>query len=86
MREHELVLSANLLASDFIDEDNGARGVTEDQYFAKLLPRIRDIFEQLHYSMRDVFESTKMHTLIVPELAIAHITVVLDDFAHMFWW
>jgi hypothetical protein len=35
--------------------------------------------------MGNVFEGAEMDTLVVPELAVAHVTVVLDDFPDVFW-
>jgi len=36
--------------------------------------------------MWDILESAKVDAFIVPELAVAHVSVVLDDFANMLWW
>ena len=33
--------------------------------------------------MRDILESTKVDSLVVPELPVAHVAVVLDDFSNM---
>jgi len=30
--------------------------------------------------VRDIFESNEMNTLVVPKLAVTHVTVVLDVF------
>lgn len=35
--------------------------------------------------MGHVFESAKVHPLVVPELAIAHVAVVSDDFTDVLW-
>jgi hypothetical protein len=66
-------------AGDFIDKGDGAGDVIQHGHFTNLLPWIRDVFEELHHSVWDVFESAEMNALIVSELAIAHVTVVLDD-------
>jgi hypothetical protein len=34
--------------------------------------------------MRDILEGAKMNTLVVSELAIAHITMVFDNFTDVF--
>ena len=51
--------------------------------FVGLLPWIRDVFKQFHYSVRHVLECTKMDTFVVTEFAVAHVTMILDDFAYM---
>ena len=33
--------------------------------------------------MWDIFERAKMYTLVVPKLAVAHVTVILDNFPNM---
>jgi hypothetical protein len=33
--------------------------------------------------MWDIFQSPKMNTFVVSELPVAHVTVILDDFAYM---
>jgi ubiquinone/menaquinone biosynthesis C-methylase UbiE len=33
--------------------------------------------------MRDVLEGTEMNTLVISELAVTHVSVVLDDFSDM---
>jgi hypothetical protein len=35
--------------------------------------------------MGHIFEGTKMYTFVISKLAIAHVPVVLDDFANVFW-
>lgn len=34
--------------------------------------------------MRNVFQGTEVNTLVVSELAVAHVTVIFDDFADVF--
>src|SRR6266481_9990973 len=34
--------------------------------------------------MRYIFKSAKMYAFVISELAVAHITVILDDFTNMF--
>ena len=66
---------------DLVDEGDGTGDVVEYWDLADLLPRVRDVLKQLHDRMWYVFEGTKVNTLVVPELAIAHVTMVLDNFA-----
>ena len=66
---------------NLVDERDGTGDVVEDRDLTDLLPWVRDVLQKLHDRMRDVLESTKMYTFVVAELAVAHVTVVLDDFA-----
>jgi hypothetical protein len=71
-------------AGDFIHESDGTSYVIQDRDFTDLLPRIWYVLEELHYGMRDILERTKMDTLVISELPIAHITMVLDNFPNVF--
>ena len=46
-----------------------------------LLPWVQAVFEKFYHCMRHVLEGTKMDALVVVEFAVAHVTVILDDFA-----
>ena len=48
-----------------------------------MLSWIRNVFKQFHYGVRHVLECTKMDMLVIREFAVAHVTMVLDDFAYM---
>ena len=66
---------------NFIDEGNCTSNVVEDWHLSNLLPGVRDVLQQLHDRVWNVLQGTKMNTLVVSELAVAHITMVFDDFA-----
>ena len=68
----------------FVDKGNGARDVVEDRHLANLFPGIRDVLEQLHNGVRNVFQSTEVHSLVVPEFAVAHVAMVFYDLAYVF--
>ena len=38
--------------------------------------------------MRDIFEGANMYTLqvVVPKLAVSHVTVILDNSLNILWW
>lgn len=67
-----------------VDERDGTRDVIEDGDLANLLPRVRNVLQQFHDSMRNVLQRAEVHSLVVPELAVAHVSVVFNDFADMF--
>src|SRR6267154_6255031 len=67
-------------AGDLIDESDCASDMIEDGNLPDLLPGERNVLEQLHHSVRDVFQGAKVNALIIAKLAIAHVTMVLDDF------
>jgi hypothetical protein len=52
--------------------------------FANLLPRVRDVLQQLHDGMRYILQSPKVDALVISELPIAHVSVVFDNFTDMF--
>ena len=68
---------------NLVDERDSTRDVVEHWHLADLLPWVRDVLQKFHDRMRDVLESTEVNTLIVTELAVAHVTMNLDDFADM---
>jgi hypothetical protein len=65
---------------NFVHEGNCSRDVVQYGDFTDLLPGIRDVLQQFHNSMWNIFQSTEMHTLIVSEFAVTHISMVLDNF------
>ena len=71
---------------NLVDERDSTRDVVEHWHLADLLPWVRDVLQKFHDRMRDVLESTEVNTLIVTELAVAHVTMILDDFADMLSW
>lgn len=50
------------------------------------LPWTWNILQQLQDSVRDVFQRSKVHTLIIPELPVRHVAMILDDLSDMLWW
>ena len=49
-----------------------------------LLPWVQAVFEKfyhcVYHCVRHVLEGTKMDALVIAEFAVAHVTVILDDF------
>ena len=69
-----------------IHKGNCSRDVVKDRYFSYLLhgvsssplaislathlPRARNVFQKLHDSMRDIFQSSQVYTLVIPKLLV----------------
>jgi len=53
---------------------------------ATYLPRTRNVLQQLHDSVGNVFEGSQMDTLVCPELSIRHVAMVFDDLSNVLWW
>ena len=49
----------------------------------RLLPRHRHVLQQFKHRVRHKLQSAQVHALVVPELARAHVAVVLHDLAHV---
>jgi hypothetical protein len=52
--------------------------------FANLLPRERDILQQLHNGVRNIFQGPKVDALVVSELPVAHVSMIFDNFSDVF--
>jgi hypothetical protein len=70
---------------DLVHERDCTSDVIKHGNFAHLLPRKWDVFEEFHDSMRNILQSSKVNAFIVTELAITHVTVILDDFTDVLW-
>jgi hypothetical protein len=69
-----------------IHKGNCSRDMIKDRYFSYLLygisfppsaislvthlPRARDVLQKLHDSMRDIFQSSQVYTLVIPKLLV----------------
>jgi len=69
-----------------VHKSNSSRDVVKDRYFSYLLngisfppsavslatylPGARDVLQELHDSMRDIFQSPQVYTLVIPELLV----------------
>eukprot|EP00452_MALV-II_sp_L67-6_P000143 gene143-gene222 len=61
-----------------VTERDGAGDVIDDAAIPDLLPRKRHVLQELEDGVRNVLERSQIHPLVVPELARAHVAVVLD--------
>jgi len=84
-----------------INKGDCSRDMVKDRYFSYLLhgisftppaispathlPRARNVLQKLHDSMRDIFQSSQVYTLIIPELLVGHISMILDNLPDVLW-
>ena len=84
-----------------VHKSNSSRDVVKDRYFSYLLngisfppsavslatylPGARDVLQELHDSMRDIFQSPQVYTLVIPEFLIRHISMILDNLSDVLW-
>ena len=69
---------------NFVHETDGTCNVVENFDIFDQLPWHRHVFQQLQYSMRHVFQCAKIHSLVVTELHVCHVSMISDDLADMF--
>jgi hypothetical protein len=69
---------------NFVHESDSTSDMVQDRHLSNLLPRVWNVFEQLHDGVRHVFEGAKMYAFVISKLAVAHITMILDDFSNVF--
>mmetsp|Transcript_8730 Transcript_8730/g.18588 ORF Transcript_8730/g.18588 Transcript_8730/m.18588 type:complete len:335 (-) Transcript_8730:298-1302(-) len=68
---------------DLVHESDSTSDVVNHLDVADLLPWHRHVLQQLVHRMRHKLECAEVHSLVMPELAGRHITMILDDLADM---
>ena len=66
-----------------VDEGDGAGDVVDHLAVPNLLPWHGHVLQELEHGVRDEFQRSEVHPLVVAELARGHVAVVLDDLAHV---
>ena len=67
----------------FINKGDGTCNVVQDGHLTHLFPWHRYIFQQFQHGMWDIFKCTQMYTLFSAVFAVAHVTMILHNFANV---